>query len=264
MPKNRFHGAGAPLSVSQNFLTSGYTIRRLLSLARLEPEGMVYEIGPGKGHITRELLGHCRVVRAAELDPVLCGRLEQAFGGQAGFSLYRGDFLKMPLPRTGRYQVFSNIPFSQTTAILRKLTQAPNPPAGAWLILEEGAAKRFSRDLSLRPFFTVKIKTIIDRREFHPAPSVNAALLELCPKARPDLPMEQREAFRNFLQAAKRKGLRSLLTKRQIAAALRLEKLPPCPADGNMLYVQWLCLFRCWQTMGPKKNLDKKGGSRYD
>jgi hypothetical protein len=37
-----------------------------------------------------------------------------------------------------------------------------------------------------------------------------------------------------------------MLTKRRISTALRLAKLPEIPESGNMLYVQWLCLFRCY------------------
>lgn len=49
MPKNRCRGRAAPISVSQNFLTSSRTIRRLLAHSDLKSGDLVYEIGPGKG-----------------------------------------------------------------------------------------------------------------------------------------------------------------------------------------------------------------------
>lgn len=258
MPKNNCHPTPAPLWAGQNFLTSGPVIRRLLDAARIGKEDLVIEIGPGKGHITRELLPRCGALKAAELDPALCRRLTEQFGGESNFHLYQGDFLKMPLPKGG-YKVFANIPFSRTTEIIRRLTGAPNPPSAAWLIVEQGAAKRFAgkpgdnlTSLSLRPFFDVRIAALVPRREFHPSPRVDAALLELTRRAQPDIPLKDQALYRRFLEQVWKQGLRSLLTKRQISTALRLAGLPPAD-DANMKYVQWLCLFRCWRRFAAPK-----------
>ncbi len=259
MSKNRYHGKAAPISVSQNFLTSARTIRRLLALSDLKSGDLVYEIGPGKGHITRELLKTGASVRAVELDPGLYTRLMETFSGEPGLSLRKGDFLACPLPKSGEYKVFSNIPFSRTTDIIRKLTRSPNPPTAAWLLVEEGAAKRFSLEKSksaliLRPFFDVRIACRIDRKEFHPAPAVDCALLCIRRKENPDLPLEDRALYREFLEQAWKNGPRGLLTKKQIATALRFAGLPQPAPDGNLLYVQWLCLFRCWRQFRRKSN----------
>ena len=271
MPKNTASGRAAPLTsahkrapgacsaplwVSQNFLTSGPAIRRLLACTDIGPKDLVVEIGPGKGHITRELLPRCGSVLAAELDPALCARLRERFAGERRLRLWQGDFLAMPLPRAP-YKVFANIPFSRTTDILRRLTQAPNPPACAWLVVELGAAKRFSGQgkpglaaLCLAPFFDVRIAARVSREQFHPAPRVDAALLELRRKPEPDLPLGQSRSFRLFLEQGLSRGARSLLTKRQIASALGRAGLPLPADDANMKYVQWLCLFRAWRQAG--------------
>lgn len=251
--RKRDRGNRAPLSVSQNFLTSRQTIRRLLALTDIGSKDLVVEIGPGKGHITRELLPRCGSLLAAELDPVLCAKLRERFVHEPKLSLFQGDFFSMPLPE-GPYKVFANIPFSRTTEIVRRLVWGKSPPEAAWLLMEKGAALRFcgkpreSRSsLLLRPFFQVDICAQVPRQEFHPAPRVDAALLCLRQKSRPDLPWEQRAAYRAFIQRSWSHGLPVQLTKKQVSTALRLEGLPPIPGDSNLLYVQWLCLFRCWQ-----------------
>lgn len=258
MPKNNSHPTSAPLWAGQNFLTSGPVIRRLLDAASIGREDLVLEIGPGRGHITRQLLPRCGRLLAAELDPVLCRRLAERFDGQPNFSLYQGDFLQMPLPK-GPYKVFANIPFARTTEILRRLTNAPNPPEAVWLIVEQGAAKRFAgrprenlTSLALRPFFDVRLAAFVPRGEFHPAPRVDAALLELVRRPQPDLPLEDRAPYRAFLERAWKRGLKGMLTPRQISTALRLAGLPPAE-DANLKYVQWLCLFRCWSAFPRRK-----------
>ena len=251
---SKSQGQTMPYSVSQNFLTSQKTISGLLSKTNLSPVDTVLEIGAGKGHITRALSRRCGQVISYEIDPLLFHRL--AGNTKKNVRLICGDFLKAPLPKTP-YKVFANIPFSHTTAILRKLTAAPNPPLAAWLIVEWGAAKRFcgqpretQSSLLLRPFFQARIFCTIPRTQFHPSPRVDAALLELRRNPQPDLPLAQRQEFAAFIARCQKYGFshsRSLLTKRQVSAALRQAGLPQIERSGNTLYVQWLCLFRYWQ-----------------
>lgn len=258
MPKNRNNPSGAPLWASQNFLTGAGDIRRLLDISDISPQDLVLEIGPGKGHITRQLLPRCGKLVAAELDPKLCRQLKERFGKEKRFALFAGDFLNMPLPKGG-YKVFANIPFSSTTAIIRRLACSGRPPLAAWLVVELGAAKRFAgrpgdnlTSLSLKPFFEVRIAARIPRDRFHPMPRCDAGLLELRLRPEPDVPLAQQEQYRAFLERGWKQGLGGLLTKRQAAAALRLAGLEPPGEDANMKYVQWLCLFRYWQRLGKR------------
>lgn len=237
-------------SISQNFLTSGATIRRLIRHSDLCGDDLVVEIGAGKGHITRQLAEVCGRVVSYEIDPVLYDRLQRTLPGNV--SLRRGDFLTARLPEKP-YKVFANIPFSITTAILRKLTMDGNPLEAAWLIVEKGAAMRFcgrGRDtamsLALKPWFDVRIAAALRREDFHPAPSVDCVLLELRRREKPDIPVGQRAAWLRFTETGLRQGIRGL-TPHQIRRALQRDNA--IPMSGTMRYVQWLCLFRCWRSM---------------
>lgn len=244
MPKNEY-------GISQNFLTSGSVIRRLLTLTDLSETDTVLEIGAGKGHITRALADRCGRVLTCEIDPVLASRLRGTL--PENVRLHPGDFLRMPLPR-GPYKVFANIPFNRTTDIIRHLTGAPHPPQAAWLIVERGAAMRFCgagreshASLSLKPWWNVRIAFHLRREDFHPMPSVDCVLLELRRKEPPDIPEKERRLWERFIENAFRHGLRGMLTQRQITAALRQASIP---MSATMRYVQWLCLFRCWRSGG--------------
>ncbi|MCI5650996.1 MAG: hypothetical protein MR295_02010 [Ruminococcus bromii] len=88
-----------------------------------------------------------------------------------------------------------------------------------------------------------------------PSPRVDTVLLELKRKAVPDIQLSERRDFAAFLTHSFRYGLfgsHALLTKKQISTALRLSGLPPVERSGDILYVQWLCLFRCWRQFGKK------------
>lgn len=233
-------------TISQNFLTSTRIIERLLALTDLTAADTVLEIGAGKGHITRALAEKCGRVLTYEIDPALASRLTGKL--LANVRLYPVDFLRAPLPK-GPYKVFANIPFSITTDILRKLTEGPNPPQAAWLIMEKGAAMRFcgtSREstasLMLKPWWEVRIVHRLHREDFHPMPRVDCVLLELRRKPLPDIPTKEKHDWAVFIARGQQLGLRSLLTPRQISQALREAGIP---MSATMRYVQWLCLFRC-------------------
>ena len=217
------------ISVSQNFLTSKQTIRRLIRIAGLKKSDHIVEIGAGRGHITRELAQSCGRVSAYEIDRALITRLNEKIQCSHVRILCR-DFLAESLPKDAPYKVFANIPFCRTSDIVRKLAVAPRPPEDAWLIMEKGAAKRFlgqpgesKASLLLKPFFDMEIRYHFRREDFHPAPSVDAVLFHMKKKAAPDIAASQRRAYESFVG-------------RRFGQAPRI-------ADET-LYIQWLCLFR--------------------
>jgi len=248
---------------TQNFLTGAASLRRVFSGARLEKHDHVIEIGPGKGHLTRILLEKCGRVTAVEIDPRLAQRLREKFPGEGRLRIAEGDFLAWPLPSAGAYKVFANIPFSVTTAIVRKLTEAPHPPEEAWLIMERGAAMRFAgkprpslRYLALRPWFDAEITCRIGREEFHPAPRCDAAQLHLTRRTQPDLPRSQYALYIRFLTGLVGQGRSAFLryfTPAQLSRALREAGLPHDFVPEEVRYIQWLCLFRCWRDYGSRR-----------
>ena len=70
-----------PLKVSQNFLTSTKLIRQLIDKSSIGPSGDVIEIGPGKGHIIRQLAGRCGRLTAVEADGNLCRKRKMLLYG---------------------------------------------------------------------------------------------------------------------------------------------------------------------------------------
>ncbi|QIC77585.1 hypothetical protein FSC17_15230 (plasmid) [Acinetobacter indicus] len=71
---------------SQNFLHNAQLVNKLVGLSNITCDDLVYEIGPGKGIITRALLGRCRQVVAIEYDAELYRRLLEQLKGARGFS----------------------------------------------------------------------------------------------------------------------------------------------------------------------------------
>ena len=258
-------GKQPPICVSQNYLTSRKTIDRLLNLTNIEKKDFIIEIGAGKGHITKSLIQKCGRLQAVEIDEKLYDKLKISLGNKPTLSIIHMDFLKMQLPSNQPYKIFSNIPFTITSDIIRKITQTGNPPTEVWLVMEKGAAKRFCgtsfeniHSLRLKPFWDLNIIYYFRRDDFHPMPSVETVLIHLSKKKQPDLEPQKRKEYCKFLSHALKYGVfgaKSLLTKKQVSTALRLAGLPQVDRSEKITYNQWLCLFQCYQKYGKKLSL---------
>lgn len=255
--RQRKNGVSEHLSDSQNFITDTKLIKRIVNLSNIAKNDTVIEIGTGKGQITDELCKRSDRVCSIELDRGLYERAAQRLSRHSGLKLICGDFLNYPLPARGGYKMFANIPYFITTQIVKKLTEGANPPTDIWLVMEKGAAKRFAgipresvNSLVLKANWEMKILYHFRREDFHPMPKVDSVLLYFSKKAKPDLTRSERGAFRKFLEHSMKYGIcgkRGLLTKRQAETALRRAGFEGLPPDGVTLYIQWLCLFRCWR-----------------
>ena len=247
------------LSDSQNFITNHKLIQRIIRLADIGSNDMVIEIGTGKGHLTEVLCEKAGSVCSVEIDRKLYESSREKLAQYDNLKLVHGDFLKYSLPTKGAYKVFSNIPYFITTQIVEKLTRVSNMPTDIWLVMEKGAAKRFmgkpretEKSLLLKVNWTVKIVYYFHREDFHPMPAVDSVLVHFSRKEEADLDWNEYGEFQRFIAHSLKYGFcgnKGLLTKRQVSVALKQAGLPQAHEDGVTLYVQWLCLFRCYRQM---------------
>ncbi len=251
------------VSDSQNFLNDSRLIQRIVRFADLKREDTLLEIGTGKGHLTEALCRKAGKVCSVEIDERLMEIAKRRLSKYDNVELISGDFMKYRLPKKGAYKVFANIPFILTTRIIEKLTQWTNPPSDMWLVMEKGAAKRFmglpretKKSLELKVGWEMRIVYHFRREDFHPKPSVDCVLLHFCAKTVPDLDRREYREFLKFIEQGMKYGITGEggpLTKRQASSALKRAGLYHAYEDGVTLYIQWLCLFRCWQELKGKK-----------
>ena len=247
------------MSFSQNFITDKKLINRIISISNINKNDTVLEIGTGKGHLTEALCRRGGYVYSIEIDRKLYEKTREKLSKFSNLKLIHGDFLNCSLPTKEAYKVFANIPYFITTQIVGKLTEVSNSPTDIWLVMEKGAAKRFmglpretEKSLLLKVNWEMEIIYHFRREDFHPMPSVDSVLLHFSKKAVPDLNRNEYYAYKKFVQHSMKYGIcgkRGLLTRRQVSVALKQADLPDLPENGATLYIQWLCLFRCYQTL---------------
>lgn len=254
---------------SQNFLHNTQLVNRLVGLSNISPDDLVYEIGPGKGIITRALLGRCRQVVAIEYDAELYRRLLEQLKGHEDLVLLNRDFLTVDLP-SEPYKVFSNIPFNMTADILSKLLTTGRTPEDLYLVMQQEAVYKYAgeplcqdgfKSLLFKPIYEIKVIHNFDKADFSPSPNVSIFFVNFHKKEYCDikkLPLIDYWDFLAFVYSApgrffkeKTKKVFSYEQQKRIRKQIDLHEEA---FISEWTYKQWLAMFDVYSKMvSPEK-----------
>lgn len=174
--------------LSQHFLRSPRLVLMLIGHSNLKKRDTVVEIGAGSGVITSALAKRVAKVIAIEPDPTTAIKLRTNLAKRhiVNVEIVETDFMDYELPKVP-YKVFSNPPFHLSSAIIRKLIEASNPPEAIYLILQKQfALKLLNTDrhytsqlgLQLTRDYQTKIRLPLKPTDFTPPPAVPTVLFE--------------------------------------------------------------------------------------
>ncbi len=254
--------------LGQNFLQDNYALQKIVSAADLEPATAVLEIGPGLGSLTRYLALSARSVTAVELDRKLFPALESVLAPYKNVRLVQGDILKLDpadLMDTLGYVVVANIPYYITSAVIRHLLEAGQPPRRVVLTVQKEVAERICAGagrmsllaLSVQVYGKPVIGTTIPAEAFYPPPKVDSAVLcvEIYPQ--PVIPAERLEQFFTLIKAGfsqKRKTLRNALSGGlriapiESEALLSAARIDPQRRAETLSLEEWGSLVQAYKT----------------
>lgn len=229
-------------SLSQNFLTDGNILRKIVQLAEVTPGDTVLEIGPGPGALTECLLAAGAIVVAVEKDEKLAAALSRLQTSDKRLHIVAADCLEVnintlmaPFLRPGRKaKVVANLPYQITTPIVTHLSPMHHLFSSIIVMVQEEVARRYvgkpgTKDYSaisvFLQFYThPKYGFKVSRRCFLPAPKVDSAVIRLNPKEPPKVDEERffQMVRRAFQQRRKmmRGSLRDLYPPTVVISAL--------------------------------------------
>lgn len=181
----------------QNFLTDPSVIAAITRLVA-DSTGPIIEIGPGGGALTVPLSRLGRPLTAIEIDSRLVERLAPRLPPHA--RVVTGDFLSYRLP-SAPHVLVGNLPFHQTTAMLRRILRAPGWTDATLLTQWEVARRRAGvggatmMTSQWAPWFDFTVHRRVPARSFTPSPGVDGGILTIRRRADPLLPIAQRTTF---------------------------------------------------------------------
>lgn len=207
-------GRRAKRSLGQNFLVDARVARRIVNAVEAGPDDEVLEVGPGRGALTRHLVGHVGRLLLVELDDEFAEELTREYEGRDDVHVLHTDVLKLDRTRQARdparLRVVGNIPYNITSPILFRLLERPRPAVIVVMVQKE-VARRIVAPPGGREYgaLAVGVRTVADpellfdvsRRAFRPVPRVDSAVLRLRPLDPPPLTAEDETALRHVVRA---------------------------------------------------------------
>lgn len=201
----------AKKSLGQNFLKDENVIEEIFAVAGVSSTDWVFEIGPGTGALTFQLVSRVEKLLAIELDHTLALRLQKQFVDSKKVSIVEGNILDMYLEELLRgagftehpYKIIANIPYYITAPIIRTLLALSSPPVSLTLMVQNEVAERLAAkpgDMSLlsvmaQYYATVEKKVFVPKEAFTPVPKVDSAVMYIVPKRVYDAEID-RQIFR--------------------------------------------------------------------
>jgi 16S rRNA (adenine1518-N6/adenine1519-N6)-dimethyltransferase len=265
----REHGLSPRKGLGQNFLIDSAALRKLVEAAEVEAQSDVLEIGPGVGSLTAELARSAGRVTAVEIDANLIPVLRQVLATYPNVHLVHGDILEIDLDAlqlTPGYLVVANIPYYITSAIIRRLLEAPVRPARMVLTMQREVAARICAEpgemsllaLSVQVYGKPQPVLRLPAGAFYPPPNVDSVSLRVDLYPQPVIPAEHLADFFQLIKAGfaqKRKTLRNTLSAglswptEKTGALLAAAEIDPQRRAETLALPEWERLTRQYRAM---------------
>ena len=232
--------------LGQNFVVDPGTVRRIVTLARLDPAEVVLEVGPGLGSLTLGLLGAAGRVVAVEVDPLLAAELPGTVAARAPGQAGRldggdrrcgpGDARRPgprqrhnepagPAPGSGPSALVANLPYNVAVPVLLHLLAMVPSLARGLVMVQAEVADRMTAPPGSRVYGVPSVKLAwfaaarragpVPRSVFWPVPNVDSGLVAFTRRPPPalDVPREAVFAVVDAAFAQRRKTLRAALAR---------------------------------------------------
>lgn len=228
MTEREFFGARARRSLGQNFLVSGRVAERIVAALDVMPGELVFEIGPGRGALTKPLAAAGARVVAFEIDENLVQRLRAMGASLPNTEIVRADIREVDLDEeaqrrdAGHFKLIGNIPYHLTSSILlalpgwRRLARATimmQKEVGERISAEAGSRLCGMLSIFLQSYFIIEKVLSVRPGSFSPPPKVMSVVLGFTP-LNPPLGPADRESFLRFLKSCfgqRRKKIKNIV-----------------------------------------------------
>ncbi len=183
-------------ALGQHWLHDEASLQAICQAAGLGPEDTVLEIGPGLGTLTELLVRRVKQVVAVELDEKLARELPGRVPGNnlrvASQDIMSFDLTSLP----AGYKVVANIPYYLTSNLIRVISETPNRPASATILVQKEVAQRVAAkpgamsllSVTAQFYWQVSLGQEVPAELFRPPPKVDSQILILRRREQPLFP----------------------------------------------------------------------------
>ncbi len=242
-------------SLGQNFLRYSSIAKDLVSVAKIQPDELVVEVGPGQGMVTKEILALTDNVILIEKDNNLENSLKEQFGNRV--EIVMKDVLEINYSKiTGHkdYLVIGSLPYNVSKKVIYNLLIGNHLPKRIAIIIQ----KEVAQDYGAKPphatllsnfsqiYSDVKLHKVVSADSFFPEPKVDGQIIEfsnISPK------YSDHKALWGFIRAgfsSPRKIVASNLSiygKEKVIRYLNMHNISPTARASELTLDKWRELY---------------------
>ncbi|MFO7896713.1 MAG: 16S rRNA (adenine(1518)-N(6)/adenine(1519)-N(6))-dimethyltransferase RsmA [Candidatus Cloacimonadales bacterium] len=253
-------------SLGQHFLKDQNIIRKIADSAEIEPEEKIWEIGPGKGVLTAEILKRNNNLTCFEIDKTLYPILIEKFGEQ--ITLVKSDILKINWADylgTEKIKIVANLPYQITSPFLFEVAKYSEHFSRVIVMIQKEVAQRIAAEvgsknygilsLKMQYYFVPRYEFTVKPTVFVPPPKVDSAVISLIPRLdRPFVSDEKRfwrlveVALRNRRKMLRR-NLRELIGKEKVEKLSEISALDLKRRGETLTEAEFIQLFEQVEQM---------------
>ena len=176
----------------QNFLIDSHVIDKIISVADLDKNSRVLEIGPGIGTLTQYLAEVAGEVVAVEIDDKLIPILSKTLAEYDNVRVIHGDILKQDTEQIfgGKpFKIVANLPYYITTPIIMSLLESGVPAQSITVMIQKEVAERMQAapgsknygalSLAVQYYAEPYLAANVPPNCFMPRPNVGSAVINL-------------------------------------------------------------------------------------
>lgn len=239
----------------QNFLVDHTVVTTIVDLVA-RTQGPIVEIGPGGGALTLPLERLGRPLTGVEIDGKRVRELRPRVARTT--TLLAQDFLRYRLPPRP-HVVVGNLPFHQTTALLRRILHAPYWTDAVLLVQWEVARRRAGvggatmMTAQWWPWFEFDLACRVPASAFLPRPGVDGGIVTAHRRDRPLVPVTDRRRYQAFVHrvfTGRGRGLRQVVRtaypavpRSRLAGWARDHGVDAAALPRDLTAAQWSALY---------------------
>lgn len=176
--------------LGQHFLIDPNLLRKIVSLAEIQPSDSVCEIGPGGGALTGLLCQTANQVLALEVDARMVEFLKTELAGYANLDVQEQDALRYSFEDLPEHTIIvANLPYNISTPIMFRLLEAQQKISRMVLTIQLEVAQRLVAKPSTKDYgvLSVMVQHLaevtfgfkVSRKCFRPVPDVDSGVVRL-------------------------------------------------------------------------------------
>jgi 16S rRNA (adenine1518-N6/adenine1519-N6)-dimethyltransferase len=217
-------------ALGQHWLYDTDSLQAMCNAADVQLDDTILEVGPGLGTLTKLLVAQAKQVIAVEYDVHLASQLLQRVPADnlrvIGQDILDFDFTSLPPD----YKIVANIPYYLTSHLIRVISETPNQPLMAVLLIQKEVAERVAAQpgtmsllsVTAQFYWQIALAEHVPAHLFTPPPKVDSQILVLQRRPQPLFDDVLPKDFFRLVKAGYSQRRKTLLNS--LSAGLQLDR----------------------------------------